>query len=70
MAPGGGEAQDREGRKVGDRVRIIADEPVRTTLRGEIVSISDHHVAILRSDPKVGDVVVHFPRLGYIVANA
>ena len=69
-AEGTGDRRDSEGRKVGDRVKIIADEPVRTTVWGEIASLSMHHIAIKRNDPKVGDVVVHFPRLGYIVAKA
>jgi hypothetical protein len=29
-----------------------------------------HEVAVRRSDPAVGDVVVHFPRIGYRVSAA
>ncbi|MGH6712279.1 MAG: glutathione S-transferase family protein [Bradyrhizobium sp.] len=59
-----------EGHKVGDRVTVSADEPVKTPIEGEIVSLSAHHIAIRRHDPDLGEVVVHFPRLGYIVSAA
>lgn len=61
------EAADPDGRAVGDRVRVVADEPVRTAVEGEIVSMSPKHIAIKRRGDKVGDVVVHFPRIGYCV---
>jgi glutathione S-transferase len=59
--------RDPEGHKVGDRVRISADEPVKTAIEGNIVSLSVHHVSIQRHDAHVGEIVVHFPRIGYAV---
>ena len=56
--------------KIGDRVRVSADEPVKTPIEGEIVSLSVHHIAIRRHDSELGEVVVHFPRLGYVVSAA
>ena len=44
--------------------------PVKTAIEGEIVSLSVNHIAIRRQDSQVGEVVVHFPRLSYIVSNA
>ena len=61
---------DLEGRKVGDRVTVSADEPVRTPIEGEIVALSADHIAIRRHAPDLGEVVVHFPRLGYVVSAA
>ncbi len=61
--------RDFEGHKVGDRVKVSADEPVKTPIEGEIVSLSVHHIAIRRQDPDLGEVVVHFPRLGYVVTG-
>jgi glutathione S-transferase len=61
--------RDFEGRKIGDRVVVSADEPVKTPIEGEIVSLSVHHIAIRRRDPDLGEVVVHFPRLGYVVSG-
>ncbi len=62
-------APDPEGLEFGDRVRVSADEPVKTPIEGEIASLSVHHIAIRRHDPDLGEVVVHFPRLGYVVAR-
>ena len=56
-----------EGYKAGDKVAVVADEFVRTTVEGEIVSLGTQHVAIRRHDERVGEVVVHFPRTGYVV---
>ena len=54
---------------IGDRVKVSADEPVKTPIEGEIASLSVHHVAIRRHDPALGEVVVHFPRIGYVVSG-
>ena len=62
--------RDFGGRKIGDRVTVSADEPVKTPIEGEIASLSVHHIAIRRRDPNLGEVVVHFPRLGYVVTAA
>ena len=59
-----------DGHKRGDRVSVAADEPVKTSIEGEIVSLSVNHIAIRRQDSQVGEVVVHFPRLGYVVSKA
>jgi glutathione S-transferase len=61
------DASDPGGRKVGDRVAVVADEAVRTEVTGEVVAVSADHIAIRRHDPVVGEVVVHFPRIGYQV---
>jgi hypothetical protein len=34
------------------------------------VRASAQEIAIQRRDPEVGDVVVHFPRAGFLVARA
>lgn len=62
-------AGDFEGWRIGDRVKVSADEPVKTPIAGEIVSLSVHHIAIIRREPELGEVVVHFPRLGYVVSR-
>lgn len=51
----------------GQQVAIAADDYGRDPIRGVFVGSSDHHVAISRKDEKVGDVVVHFPRIGFVV---
>ncbi len=51
--------------KPGDRVRIRADDYGKDPVDGELVFIDDREIAIRRTDPAVGEIVVHFPRLGY-----
>jgi glutathione S-transferase len=51
----------------GDQVNVMADDYGRDPIAGELVSSSAQHVAIKRNDPRVGDVVVHFPRAGFFV---
>jgi glutathione S-transferase len=58
---------DPSGRKVGDKVSVAADDYGKTEIDGEIVSLSARHIAIRRKDARVGEVVVHFPRAGYVV---
>ena len=58
---------DPNGRKVGDKVRILPDDYGRVEVGGEIVSLSAQHIAIRRVDERVGEIVVHFPRAGFLV---
>jgi hypothetical protein len=58
---------DPNGRKVGDRVRVVPDDYGKVEVGGEIVSLSAQHVAIRRVDDRVGEIVVHFPRAGFLV---
>jgi glutathione S-transferase len=61
---------DPNGRKVGDRVVVVPDDYGKVEVLGEIVSLSAQHIAIRRADEWVGEVVVHFPRAGFIVVPA
>jgi glutathione S-transferase len=66
-------AEDRfepRGLKPGDRVTVSADDYGRDPIAGEIVFTTANEIAIRRRDPQVGDVVVHFPRAGFLVAKA
>ncbi len=58
---------DPNGRKVGDRVLVAPDDYGKVEVGGEVVSLSAQHIAIRRFDDRVGDVVVHFPRAGFLV---
>ena len=55
------------GLKPGDQVHVFADDYGRDPVAGELVSSSAQHIAIKRSDERVGEVVVHFPRAGFLV---
>ena len=61
---------DPQGRKPGDRVKVSADDYGRDPIAGEIVFSNAHEIAIRRSAPEVGEVVVHFPRAGFAVTPA
>ena len=58
---------DPNGRKPGDRVEVMPDDYGKVRVAGEIVALSAQHIAIRRHDPRVGEVVVHFPRAGFLV---
>jgi hypothetical protein len=58
---------DPNGRKVGDKVRVVPDDYGKVEVGGEIVSLSAQHIAIRRMDERVGEIVVHFPRAGFVV---
>lgn len=51
----------------GQRVEIAPDDYGRDLVSGEVVSSSASEIAILRRDPDLGELVVHFPRAGYVV---
>ncbi len=72
-APAAQRADDRfepRGLSPGDRVTVAADDYGRDPIAGEIVFTNAHEIAIRREDAQVGEVVVHFPRAGFVVSKA
>lgn len=61
--------EDPNGRKVGDKVVVVPDDYGRVEVAGEIVSLSAQHIAIRRLDERIGEIVVHFPRAGFLVRS-
>jgi len=61
---------DPNGRKPGDRVEVLPDDYGKIKVGGEIVALSAQHIAIRRHDPLAGELVVHFPRAGFLVLSA
>ncbi len=55
------------GLKPGDAIQVMADDYATNPISGELVSSSAQHVALRHQNEQVGDVVIHFPRAGYIV---
>lgn len=51
--------------KPGERARVRAADNGRDWVEGEVLFIDAHEISLLRSDRQVGEVAVHFPRLGY-----
>ncbi len=58
---------DPNGRKPGDLVTVTPDDYGKVAVQGEIVALSAQHIAIRRHDSRAGEVVVHFPRAGFLV---
>jgi glutathione S-transferase len=55
------------GFKPGASVKVMPDDYGRDPVAGEIIFTNAHEIAVLRHDPQVGEVVVHFPRAGFLV---
>lgn len=64
-----GDPGEPNGLTPGDRIAVMADDYGRDPIVGELVSSSAQHVAIRREDPRVGEIVVHFPRAGFLVTK-
>jgi glutathione S-transferase len=64
-APRRPSARFDEDPQLGAAVRIRADDYGRDAIEGELAFIDRDEIAIRRHDRQVGDVVIHFPRLGY-----
>ena len=62
-----GDPDDPNRRKVGERVVVVPDDYGKVEVGGEIVSLSVQHIAIRRVDERVGEIVLHFPRAGFLV---
>jgi len=52
----------------GARVSVTPDDYGFDPVAGEVVASSAHEIAVRRRDAQLGDVVVHFPRIGFRVA--
>jgi glutathione S-transferase len=65
------DAQDAQGLRVGQRVSVVCDaDSGEAPVTGAIRLVERDRIALLREDPAVGMVCVHFPRVGYRVTPA
>ena len=60
-----GEAMD--GMTPGDHAAVVPEDRASSPVEGTIARLTEEEIAVYREDPRVGAVVVHFPRFGYIV---
>ncbi|MGD7411176.1 glutathione S-transferase family protein, partial [Ralstonia pseudosolanacearum] len=58
---------ERYGLPKGTRVTVSATDYAIDPVEGELVVSTRDAVGVLRDDPRVGQVAVHFPRVGYAV---
>src|SRR5579872_3887383 len=62
--------KDPIGRKPGQVVSVTPDDTGRDPVIGELVASGVHEIVIRRTEPAIGEVCVHFPRAGFVVASA
>ena len=62
--------REPNGVKPGDRVTVTPDDYGFDPVAGEVVASSVHEIAIRRRDELLGDLAVHFPRIGFRLAPA
>ena len=63
------DARDPSGFEAGQTISVTPDDTGKVPVTGILVGLTPDRISIKRSDPRVGDVVVHFPRAGYVVAR-
>ena len=54
----------------GTRVTVTPDDYGKIPVEGDLVTLDAHEVAVRRRSDALGEVVVHFPRIGYLVEPA
>jgi glutathione S-transferase len=68
-AGGGGVAKD-SGFQEGQTVIVGIDAPDPAEVEGQLVALDDMGMTLSRTDPRAGNVHVHFPRMGMTVRPA
>ncbi len=64
------ELGNREGLSPGDMVQVRAEFAGRDPTIGALHTLTRQHVAVRHSNGPAGEVVVHLPRIGYVVTRA
>ena len=54
---------------LGTPVTVEPDDYGAVPVAGELLRLTQHEVSIRRHDERAGEVVVHFPRIGYKVTQ-
>jgi len=55
------------GLRAGDRIAVVPDDYAFDPVEGDLVFSTANEIALRRTDPRAGEVVVHFPRFGFRV---
>lgn len=61
---------DIPGIEIGDEVEVMPSDYGLEPVRGELMLVEPNHVAVRHHDQRAGAVVVHFPRIGYLIRPA
>lgn len=59
--------QDEHGIALGERVTITAESFGAESTEGALIAATRTHYSLQRTDPRAGQVHVHFPRIGYVL---
>lgn len=60
---------DPNGLKPGMKVAVMADDYGFDPVAGAVVASSIYEIAIRRNEPQLGELVVHFPKVGFRIAQ-
>ncbi|KPK05336.1 MAG: glutathione S-transferase [Betaproteobacteria bacterium SG8_39] len=66
----GAQAYETDGAALGDTVEVMPVDYALDPVRGELLNATTDEIAVRRSDPRAGTVVVHFPRMGFQLQKA
>lgn len=61
------QALETDGLALGETVEVLPVDYALDPVRGELAHCSAEEIAVRRTDPRAGTLVVHFPRFGYQV---
>jgi hypothetical protein len=64
------QATETGGIALGELVTVMPVDYALDPVRGELLNCSADEIAVGRTDPRAGTVVVHFPRFGFQLAKA
>ena len=64
------DVSDPSGLKAGQTISITPDDTGKVPVTGTLVGLTNARISIIRSDDQVGDVIVHFPRAGFMIQPA
>lgn len=64
------EALETGGISLGEAVNVMPVDYGLDPVRGELLTCSASEIAVRRTDPRAGTVVVHFPRFGFQLSKA
>lgn len=64
------EAVETGGIALGEQVSVMPVDYALDPVKGELLTCSATEIAVRRTDPRAGTVVVHFPRFGFQLARA
>jgi glutathione S-transferase len=58
---------DPNGLELGTRVGICSDDLPTDVFEGEVVAAGPQEIVLRREDPDLGEIALHFPRVGYLI---